>query len=707
MTAQVAISKDFLASYSKLPKKQQRAVRKFTEKFQHDPTSSGINFERLHQAVDDKVRSVRIDQAYRAIVIHPPKGDVYLLVWVDKHDDAYDWVKSRRFDVNPKSGILQVYDTDVAIAPSEPADPSAEEVAAEYTTRLFDNVDDEDLLLAGVPELLLPSIRALVSDDDLDGIAPSLPEDAADVLYLMAAGEDLITAIEESERSRRPEKIVDTEDFGAALSKPETQRAFRLVEGEDELEAMLDAPLEQWRIFLHPSQRRLVRMNANGPVRVLGGAGTGKTVVLMHRAKHLLDTVFTGENDRILVTTFTKNLALDLRQNLANLCGPKAERLEVIHLHGWAHDFMRKHGHNFRMVSHRKKRQLFSQAITEYDELDLPEAFYLEEWDRVVLSQDVETRDDYFGARRVGRGTRLSRRQRAAVWKVFCRYRELLEESGLSEWADLIRETRLYIENEQIGLPYAAVLSDEVQDFSESGLRLLRTLAPDAPNTLFLVGDGHQRIYGQPVRLGACGIKIRGRARRLKINYRTTEQISARSVSILHDLEVDDLDGGVDTLKGYRSLRSGPVPEMQHFAKENEEAEFIVKRVSEWIDDGVPPESICLAARTNGDIDKRYLPLLKSRDIQGVKVETDPSSEARRKGVRLATMHRLKGLEFSRVLLCGVQAGKLPLTAGDYGDHASEEDHEIKERCLLYVACTRARDELVVTGYGKPCVFLR
>lgn len=697
----IAFSKDFMEAYSRLPRKIQKKTREFTEKFQKDPTQSGLNFEPVENARDDKVRSIRVDQAYRVIVVHPPRGDVYLCVWVDHHDDAYRWVQDRKFEVNPKSGTFQVFELS-----------AVEETAASIDTPvsvpgLFDGRDDEDLLLAGVPEPLLASVRAVRSDDDLETLAPHLPADARDMLFLLAAGYDLLEAMEETARSEPEPAKVDVEDFKAALSHPEAQQSFHVLSDQTDLETMLDAPLEQWRVFLHPAQRKLVRMNANGPVRVLGGAGTGKTVVLMHRANYLAGEVFTGENDRILVTTFTRNLALDLKMNLGNLCSaPALSRLDVVNLHTWAVGFMRKQGHTFKIINEHDRLELFESAMLDAPDSKHSLEFYVEEWDRVVQAQEVQVRDDYLSARRTGRGTRLSRRQRADVWHVMQRYRELLSAGGWHEWPDVIRETRLFIEKQRITLPFQAVLSDEVQDFSASELRLLRALAPKGPNTLFLVGDGHQRIYGQPLRLSACGIEIRGRARRLRVNYRTTQQIRDRAISILEGREIDDLDGGVDTLKGYRSLRNGPVPEVTHFDSEAQEAAFVVDRVRAWLAAGIPSQSICVACRTRAPLAERYAAVLETADIETVFVEKDPEAEQTQPGVRLATMHRMKGLEFSRVLLVGVQEGAVPLDLDRAVDEVSAEARELRERCLFYVACTRARDELVVTGYGGVSRFL-
>lgn len=703
----VAFSKDFLQAYSALSVKIQKKVRRFTEKFQSDPTQSGLNFEHLDGATDPKVRSVRIDQAYRAIVVHPPKGDVYLCVWVDHHDKAYEWARNRSFAINPLSGTFQIFQRADGV-PAIAVEPQTEGAgsAAEPTT-LFHAHGDEDLLLAGVPEPLLASVRAVVSEVDLDALSPHIPSDAAEVLYYLAAGYSLIDAIEESSGSERRPELVDTDDFSAALERPESKERFKVVDDVAELEAVLDAPLEQWRIFLHPSQQKLVRMKANGPVRVLGGAGTGKTVVLIHRANHLASTVFDGPTDRILVTTFTRNLALDLRANLRNLCSPENfARLEIANLHSWAVGYMRREGYRFRIATDPQRRQLFEMAHEELGRASHPLSFYMDEWDQVVQAQEVSSRDDYFTARRVGRGTRLTRRQRAEAWQVFARFRELLEEKGLVEWPDVIRETRCYIEKQGAAPGYRALLSDEVQDFSASELRLLRVLAPNSPNSLFLVGDGHQRIYGQPIRLGWCGIDIRGRGRRLKLGYRTTEQIRNRAVAVLRGREIDDLDGGLDSLKGFVCLRHGPEPVISSLGREADEAKLIVDTLRAWTE-AIPPESICVVARTRAQLRDRYEQILEAAGIQAVYVEKDPESEREKPGVRLATMHRLKGLEFSRVLLVGVQDGLVPLTLPtEWDDPESTHRHELQERCLLYVAMTRARDELVVVGYGSPSALL-
>ncbi len=697
--ARVAIAKSYLDAYSRLPKKQQKKARETLEQFTLDPTRSGLNFERLPGMRDEKVRSLRVDQAYRMIVVQPPRGDIFLAVWVDNHDEAYRWAERKRFEVNPISGVMQVYSVEAA---EEALETEEAPTIAEPVTHagIFEDVADSELLLVGVPEPLLPSVRGLQNDAGLDALAPHLPADASDMLYLLAAGYAFDEALEQASRPVEGAQV-DVEDFEAALENELSLALFHVVEGEGELELMLDAPLEQWRLYLHPSQRRIVHMNANGPVRVLGGAGTGKTVVLMHRAKHLAETVFNGIDDRILVTTFTRNLALDIEGALGSLCPGVMDRVEVRNLHAWARAAYEKAiGERVRIIDERTRIDWMESIASLNANDEFPIRFYLEEWDQIVQAQGITREGEYLKARRVGRGTRLGRAQRKQVWAVFDAYRRRLQDENRLEWQDVIREVRLRYEKEGMRKPFKAVLADEVQDFSEQELRLLRAIVAPGAADLFLVGDAHQRIYGNMAGLGRCGIEIRGRSRRLRLNYRTTEQIRARAIGVLEGINIDDLDEGVDGFTGYRSLRGGAVPRVRFFGRAEEEQKAIVEEVERWLASDMP-SSICITARTNEALE-RYGAILTQAGITWVQIKQESADE--KEGVRLATMHRLKGLEFKKMLIAGVQEGLVPLALPDeaFPDEASKEDHEKRERCLFYVASTRARDELLITGFGEP-----
>lgn len=711
MNPQVAISADFLKAYAGIPRNNQKKVRAFIEKFKADPTQSSIHYEPLESTRDDKIRTVRVGLDYRAVVIHPPQGDVYVLVWVDHHDEAMEWARNKVFEVNRYTGSFQVWEAVEGAGGGRAPVSAADATDAIPGERLLGGHTDDVLLLLGVPEPLLPAVRALRTEEDLDGLAPYLPDEATDALYYLASGYSLDETIDELDRKAHDGKVdvpetVDTGDFAAALLRPESKRQFKVVEDDHELADILSAPLARWRVFLHPSQDKLVRMKSTGPARVLGGAGTGKTVVAMHRARYLAKEVFTDAEQRILFTTFTRNLAADIERNLKELCGPELKRIEVKNLHQWARGFLTSRGIKVEPTNEAQRRKIWARVVDEHSDDQRPQSFYTEEWDKVVQAQGVTDEAGYLRARRAGRGTPLSRSQRKEVWRVMTAYRAELQTAGLMEYADIVREARLILEHKPGILPYAAVVADEVQDFAPEDLKLLRAIVPEGPNDVFVVGDAHQRIYGHKASLGQCGISIRGRrSRRLTVNYRTTHQIRRFAVALLEGMQVDDLDEGTDTTKGYRSLRQGVEPDVRHCETAAAEGEVIVGVIREWLAE-VEPENICVVARTRDLIRERYEPLLRNAGISSTIIE--PDEDAQGLGVRLATMHRVKGLEFPRMILASVHKGEMPraLPPEALPDAAALKNHEQSERRLLYVAATRARDTLVITGYGEKCPWL-
>lgn len=703
MNIQLSISTTYLDAEEKLSKRVRKKARDFFHKFMANPTAPGLNFERIKGS--KHLRSVRVDKGYRAIVLHPEKGDVFIVLWIDNHDAAYAWADRHKCTVNPVTGSLQLYPVELM----EPLPPAEAPIAPEHVVvdpdhsaaELFGEFDDDILVGLGIPESLLPAVRFLRSEAQLDALALHLPVDAREALYWLAAGYSPEQTLEELCRPK-PGGEVDVEDFATALQHPVSRASFAEVRDAEELEQVLNAPLSQWRLFLHPSQEQLVTWNPNGAVRVLGGAGTGKTVVLMHRAQRLVKEVF--PEGKILVTTFTRNLALSLSESLKSLCGNDFSRIDVQNIHTWAQRFLSRNGKSVRIATTKQKEELFRRAVKEKGQVDLPLSFYREEWERVVQDQGITDRATYVRTPRTGRGTALKRTERASIWGVFERYRTLLNLERLMEWEDLVKEAREILENRDGKPLYDAVLVDEIQDFSTSDLLLLRALVPEGPSDLFMVGDNFQRIYPRTTSLLQCGIEIRGRARHLKVNYRTTQQIRAWAVSVLQGRGLKELDEGADTLKGYHSLRQGDPPIIEHFDGKDEELGYIVQLLKDWLAEGLPAEHICVTARTTNLV-SCYLETLQAAGLPTCQLTGDGPVDGN--GIRLATMHRMKGLEFPRVLIAGISRDTLPLHIGkEFPDEASRMDFEQGERCLLYVAATRARDRLVVSGWGDRSPFV-
>jgi superfamily I DNA/RNA helicase len=693
----VALGSDFLDAYARIPRAQQRKVRDFTEKFKANPKSPGINYEKIHDVRDDKVRTVRIDQKYRAVVLHPGHGDVYILAWVDNHDEAMAWARNRVFEINPVTGALQI----INVSEAEQVVPPKTD--KKKTAGLLNQFEDDLLLSFGLPAILLPAVRAVRTPDELLAVNKHLPAECAEALTWLAEGippEEIRAAV-----VAQPKKApVDTGNLAAALAHPDTRRRFVTIKSDQDLTAILDAPLEKWRVFLHPSQEKLVAKNFNGPAKVTGGAGTGKTVVAMHRAKHLASKVFPEKTDRILFTTFTANLAQNIEQMLSTLCPDCKDRIEVIHLHSWAVRFLRDHGATVEIAGPETIEACWEEAILEANNLAWDIGFFRQEWEQVVQANGIQTQEEYLRVPRTGRGQTVSRPQRARIWMVFEHYRHALGKRNQQEWLELIQTARRHLEDNKPKLPYRAIVVDESQDFHNEEWKLIRALVPAGANDLFLVGDAHQRIYGRKVVLGRCGIAIPGRSSSLRINYRTTEQIRAWAVAMVEGMAVDDLDGQADEEKGYMSLLSGPKPECHRFASAEEEQDFLGKTLKELVKHR-PAEEICLVARTAKSIKDEYQSLLKSLGIEHVVL--DKTKEGTGRGVRLATMHRVKGLEFPVMILAGVNSKVMPLRiAAVEGDPTARKEHEDRERSLLFVAATRARDQLIVTSWGSPSPFL-
>jgi superfamily I DNA/RNA helicase/mRNA-degrading endonuclease RelE of RelBE toxin-antitoxin system len=703
----VAISSEFMTAFADIPKKTRGKIVEFIEKFKNNPMAASINYEKIIQFKDPSLRSVRIDQTYRGIVKKPDKGNVYILLWVDHHDKAYEWAKNKKCSINPEAGSLQVYDV------QEMADKQTDDISSyqEYKD-LFFSIHDRHLMKLGVPEELLPLVRSIKTEDQLLNTINHLPAEAGEALIGLATGMTLDEVLRENGKTFEDNETIDTDDYDTALENSDTKRRFFVIEDDLALKEIFEAPLDKWRVFLHPTQRSLVEKNWNGPVRVLGGAGTGKTVVAIHRAKWLAENVFTDENDKILFTTFTRNLAADIKNNLAKICSDKImQRIDVVNLDRWVIAFLKRNIYPHDIDYGEKTQELWIKALSKmHSELDLDKNFYREEWDRIIQPQGITTLEEYLKISRVGRGTRLSAESRIAVWTVFEEYRSLMNDKNICEVDDALRDACSIIRDKGIVLPYKAVIVDEAQDMSTPAFKLIRQLVPDGEqkNDLFIVGDAYQRIYPHKVVLSHCGINIKGRGKRLKINYRTTEENRRWAVSLFKGIRIDDLDGNDDDQNGYTSLIKGFSPKIVNSESFQKEIELISQHLEDIIKTDGSTSEVCLVSRTH-DLLKQYEGALRSKGFDTYFIDRKEPEDTEIQGLRLATMHRVKGLEFERVIIAGVNEGVLPLEKKwiKTNDPIIKGENEMQERALLYVSATRAKKDVLISSFGKSSRFLQ
>ncbi len=683
--AQLMLSKDLLKNFGKFPVPVQKKIAEFVDRFQKNPSDPGLHVHALKETmVDSKVRGANLPDGYRAIIIAPDKGDTFLLVHVDKHDNAYQWAKNKRFEVHEMTGMFQMFDV-------EQVDTVLHEEISGIKAEIdypLSSLSEEELYRAGVPRPLVPAVRSVNSDEALEALSDYLPPDCKDVLYGIAAGMSLDEALEEmlgavaASSQKVPEGPGDFSGLGERQSYD-----LVLVEGEEALKDILAASLEEWRVFLHPYQKKMVTWETNGAVNITGAAGTGKTVVLMHRAVHLASKL-TDPKDRVLVTTFTTNLSITIKSNIQNLAPEASKRIEVTNLHALARTICRRSGWNGRIATEEECEDIWNEVWmnTALGELPMSKEELKKEYQLVIDPNGIENEDAYITTIRTGR-PRISRAQRRLAWPVFLAFQRGLKKRDLMTFEGAIHQARLAVEQGK-NPAYAHILVDEVQDFSLEALRLIRALSSidgEHKDPLCMVGDGHQRIYQPKFPMSRAGIDIRGRSKRLKINYRTSEQIRKYAQLILDGVEVDDFEGGVIKTIADHSVFKGPNPELIKCKNDKDEVSIIISWVKKLITDAsLKPYEICIvpfkkaiqeALNSCGHVTYELRPR-----------EMDPGKDE--PGIRLGSIKRIKGLEFRAIAIA---------CCDEHDPMNNLEQADVFARCERYVAATRAREHLLIT----------
>ena len=680
------IADTFTDSLARLSGEEQKAVKTTAFDLQMDPSSPGLSFHKLDKAKDKRFWSVRVNSDIR-LIVHRTVGSL-LLCYVDHHDGAYAWAERRKLETHPTTGAAQMIELRESVREIVVPTYVHRETTRKPPTKPLIAIPDDQLLGYGVPAEWLTEVRQ-ADEDGLLALAQHLPAEASEAILQLATGGT----------PRSPEPVAVADPF----AHPDAQRRFRVVTSVEELERALDAPWDKWTVFLHPEQRRLVERDFAGPARVAGSAGTGKTIVALHRAVHL---VRTHPDGRILLATFSEPLAHALRANVKRLIGNEprvAERLEV---HAMSSLGIRLHHAQLgpvRLASKEDVDALLREASRTGGEHKLSALFLRTEWDHVVDAWQLGTWEAYRDVQRLGRRTRLPEARRAVLWKVFERVREGLKARGLVTESGMFQALTDAQGGRSIPAFNAAVV-DEAQDISIAQLRFLATLGGPKANGLFFAGDLGQRIFQQPFSWKALGVDIRGRSKTLRVNYRTSHQIREQADRLLGP-EIADVDGNLEVRQHTVSVFNGPAPEIRIFGTEAEESEAVGAWLRTLTADGVQPHEIGVFVRSSEQVPRATA----AATAAGLSARVlDDRVEVRPGGVNVATMHLAKGLEFRVVSVMACDDEVLPLQSriegvGDDGDLQEVYD---TERQLLYVACTRARDQLSISGVEPASEFL-
>ncbi|WP_328604507.1 AAA family ATPase [Amycolatopsis sp. NBC_00345] len=693
------------------------AIYDFLKKFRRDPTGHGLRLKRLSGS---PLFSARVTKDYRAILSHVRDSE-WLLLTVAHRSESYDDLETLErlasefaYSVNPVTGGIEFVDI-VAVESSIGAQRAkVPQLTAERP--LFAGHIRDELVELGVAEALVPIVAKLTTEEELLGLVEYAPRLTGEILLALYDGMSIDDVRQHVVASLAVTDAVDLDDFAAALDRPATQ----VTTDDKAIETALQGDFPHWKIFLHPTQRKLVTRDYSGPARVTGGPGTGKTVVALHRVAHLAAQLPPGDDRPILLTTFTRNLAADLRAKLVDLGGPEIERrVDVVNISKLARRVVDSSD-----AFARQDIITDQQAVAEWQSLVFETGttawdadFLAEEWSQVILGQALNSFGEYAQARRAGRGRRLTRTDRKNVWQLAEQFEKRLDDrnwtthNAIAAYAARLeaeRAARTRAGDSPGGgssFRYRHVVVDEAQDLHGAHWKMLRAMVADDRNDIFCAGDTHQRIYDSVVSLGSLGVNIRGRSSKLTLNYRTSRQILASAMTIMDGQSYDDLDGGIDGLEGYRSVLRGPNPSFQGFATLADELDAVVEQVAEWsAAGGTEGLAVCVPTR---DLVTRISKMLA--EAGQPTIELTPDGPKGTDGVSIGTMHRFKGLEFQRIIIAGASEGLIPRSSIDRmraEDPTRFRRQLQRDRSLLFVAATRARDQLAIFWYGTPSRFL-
>ncbi len=681
------IADTFTDSLGKLTGEEQKAVKTTAFDLQLNPANPGMQFHRLDRAKDKRFWSVRVSGDIRLIVHRTSKS--LLLCYVDHHDAAYDWAERRKLETHPTTGAAQLVEIHEMVRKVPVAEYVEVEQPVPSEPPLLVDFSDDDLLSYGVPIEWLDEVREATENSILE-IADHLPSEAAEAVLNLAVG---VT----------PEVVQPVSAGTDPFDHPDAQRRFRVMSNVEELERALEYPWEKWAVFLHPAQRELVDRSYNGPARVSGSAGTGKTVVALHRAVFLARE---NPDARILLTTFSDALANSLKTKLKSLISNEpriGERVEVQSMNAVGRRLFELNFGRPNIASKETVRQLLARASEEVNEHSFSLNFLMTEWEDVVDAWQLESWEAYRDVLRLGRKTRLPEKRRAALWIVFERVRLDMRAQNLITYSDLFGLLASHF-SQSGHSPYDFIVVDEAQDISVPQLRFLASLGGERPEGLFFAGDLGQRIFQQPFSWKALGVDIRGRSRTLRVNYRTSHQIRIQADQLLEP-ELADVDGNVEGRRGTLSVFNGPAPTIRVLESQDVEIDTVSHWLRERLSEGVAPHEIGVFVRSAAEMGRACAAANKAGAPFRI---LDENVEVMRDHISLSTMHLAKGLEFRAVAVMACDDDIIPSqkrieTVADVAD--LEEVYDT-ERHLLYVACTRARDHLLVTSVDPASEFL-
>lgn len=686
MNKNIAIAETCMKSMFELDNQSRKLTLNTISQLSDNPRSPSLKIHRIDRIkCDDKFRSARVNDNLRVILAI--QGDTFTLLYVDHHDDAYNWCEGKYLK-KTNFGAEYIYDEKVMLS-SDYQPESCDFLKTSYDVPLLENanIKEKHLVKLDIPEIHAKNLLTIANEDTFIDYITIFPAELQEALLDLATGEKTFDAVYN--------ELIDDE-FDQSTNSPmiqkDSKRRFYIPQSIEELATLMENDeFEKWTIFLHPSQEKLVRREFNGPVLIEGGPGTGKTIVGIHRAVYLAENVYkASEGKKILFCTFSKKLTKVISSKLGILMTQRGveNNVDVVSVDSFIFSTLKKAYGNVNNVNLKAFDNLLEKLYNSVNPKG-SKSFYEFEYHEIIEKNNIKTLDDYLTVDRSGTGMPLDKKGRTLAWEFIQLLLTEKQNNNIYTFTDKAYELLEGLENGQLQAEYDSIIIDEAQDLEPVKLKALCKCVKTTTNNVLILSDMNQRIFKLSTWKKDGGINIVGRTFYLSVNYRTTKQINdyARYQFVNSEMVTAHI-------KEYKSIINGADPTVVGFKTESDQYKFIVSKTSELLQSGYLAHQICIVCPTNDDC-RQIQSILTYADINPTLLIDDvfPSENS---GICICSIAGVKGLEFEVVILYNYnEIGKNRVK--DTDSVAIKINYDKLIECEKYVAATRARDELIIT----------
>ena len=695
----------FQKSLLALPQREQKDAIKTLDLLTVDPNHPSLN---IHPVKESKYNfhTIRMSRGGRIVaLLNSDEMHLRRAFPKAKHDDAYLYARTAvpklgenhaEIVSNPEP-LAALEDERITATPNLDNYPSAKQVIAQNDSGsdplkeapLFARFTDEQIEQCGISSYELQLVKRVTSEAGLIELDDKVSNLAHSNLVALYLGDEL------------PNQLVD-----GKLVSVDVEEEFFEYDGSDEIKAALTQPWASWLVFLSSSQKQIVNASFKGPSKVFGGAGTGKTVVALHRAKRLAETARISTSLGIGLLTFSKVLANDLVDKANLLMGDKTDvrqKVFVSHLDYLAYEAVRRNaGKNFELTTEYTIKSILTELHKKYDLADqfTPE-FIFSEYMNVIGPWGLANFQNYKNFQRLGRQTPLNTKQRETLSKLYVEFEKVCHEKGLITYFQLYQKA---VEAQSSCDPiFDHIILDETQDLGPHMLAFVRSLVSKKPNDIMLCGDTGQSLYTRHHSFRKHGFDVQGRSRKLFVNYRTSRQIKETADKVNEFLL--ELSDEPNENRRSISIFDGPQPLVKLFNDRDTEMENLLGWVKSQLNNGIDPHEIVVLTPNDFAMSAASAKL-NAHNIRNWKL--DATANYLKGEVGLAAVRRVKGLEYRSVAIIGCDEDQFPNAnrMNELGDGSDFDEFLTLEKNTLYVAMTRARDNLLVSGINPGSAFL-